>query len=82
MSENEISEQKSFGEKADKFLAELYHSCGAVSTAQKINVLNLKLGGEYNFYARGGEVTDDIKLACLEYELLQQEKQIPFMTLA
>jgi hypothetical protein len=64
---------RSFGEKADAFLTELYHSVGATNTTQKLNVLRLKLGGDYHFYAMGGEINDEVKVACLEYELLGRE---------
>lgn len=65
-------EQKSFVEKADAFLIEFYKSCGAESPHQKITVLELKLG-KSNFYAYGGQVTDEMKLGSLEYDFLERQ---------
>jgi hypothetical protein len=68
--------KKSFGEQADAFLLELYKSVGAETTLEKINLIQMKLGGVSNFYALGGEINDEMKLACLEYEYLEQEGKI------
>jgi hypothetical protein len=67
---------KSYGKEADAFLAELYESCGAETTQQKLNVLELRLGKDSNFYAFGGALTDEMKLGCLEYDLLEQANKI------
>ncbi len=67
---------RSFGKKADDYLANLYQSFGATTTAQKLTVLRTTLGGDYHFYAMGGEINDDVRLACLEYELLGRERLI------
>jgi hypothetical protein len=75
------SRAKSYGNAGDKFLADLYASVGATSVEQKINVLLMNLDGEFNFYAMGGEVTSEIKLACLEHEILEREGKIE-LTLA
>ena len=55
---------------AQKFLAEFYIEKQAETTRDKISALDAELGGQSNFYAFGGEVTDDIRLSCLEYEYL------------
>lgn len=70
---------KSFGTEADAYLKKFYDSVGAVKTPEKINALLLKLGEESaqsNYYAFGGNLTDEMKLGCLEYEFLEQEGQI------
>ena len=61
-----------FSPEADEFLKLFYAKVGAITVGQKIEVLTLKLGPS-NFYAFGGEVTDEMRLGCLEYELLLQE---------
>lgn len=70
---------KSFGAEADAYLAEFYNSVGAKTIQEKINVLSIKLGEEStpsNYYAFGGNLTDDMKLGCLEYEFLEQAGKI------
>ena len=77
--ENSVNNQKTFGEKADAYLAAFYTTVGAVSTPQKITALLLKLGeesGQSNYYAFGGNLTEEMKLGCLEYEFLEKEDQI------
>lgn len=61
-----------FGKDADEYLAAFYKLKDAKSTEDKIDLLKGKLGGTFNFYALGGEITDDMKLACLEYEYLER----------
>lgn len=65
-----------YSEKADAFLNELYGSFGATATRQKLNTLRLKLGGDYHFYAMGAEVNDEMRLGCLEYEILAANQLI------
>ena len=62
-----------YNQMADAALNNLYESVGADSIAQKITVLDLKLGGSHEFYAFGGETSEEIRLGCLEYEFLNQE---------
>jgi len=69
------NKQKSFGKKADEFLKEFYDSVGSKTTEQKINLLNIKMGGEYNFYS-SGIVTNEQILGCLEYEFLEKNGMI------
>jgi hypothetical protein len=61
-----------FGKSVDEYLAAFYAVSKAQTTAEKIGLLQAKLGGTFNFYALGGEVTDDMKLTCLEYEYLER----------
>jgi hypothetical protein len=62
-----------FGEEADKFLQDFYKRFGSEKTQEKINLLQDKLGGTSNFYSLGGgSLTDEQKLACLEYEFLEK----------
>lgn len=68
-----MNTEKTFGEIPDKFLADFYASFGAVTTEQKMNLLDLKLGGQRSYHAMGGEVTNEMMLGCLEYEILEQE---------
>jgi len=58
-----------FNKKADKFLDRLYKSVGAKTYKQKLNLLNLKLGGPSNF---SHNMFDAQKVACLEYEILER----------
>lgn len=58
---------------AQAFLGKLYDSVGAVDTHHKLELLRIKLGNDYNFYAAGGEVNDEMRLRALEHELLEQE---------
>lgn len=72
---------KSFGKDADAYLAETYMMTGATTTIQKINTLKLKMGDvESNFYGFGVVVNDEMKLACLEYEFLEQHGKITLVT--
>ena len=41
-----------------------------------MGTLRLQLGGMPNFYAMGGAINEEMKLACLEYEYLQQVGKI------
>jgi len=68
--------RKSFGPQADAFLTSTYEEVGAKTTAEQINLLQMKLGGEFSFYALGGDINDEMKLACLEYEFLSRNGQI------
>jgi len=70
------TQTKSFGHGADAALNELYSSVGATSTDEKMGTLRLQLGGMPNFYAMGGAINEEMKLACLEYEYLQQVGKI------
>ncbi len=72
------AQSKSFGPDGDIALAMLYKSVGAQDTQQKLNILQIKLGGTPNFYAMGGGITDEMKLACLEYEYLERSGIIQF----
>ena len=67
---------KSFGPGPDTFLEAFYAPFGTISTQQKIQLLQLQMGGTSNFYALGGHINDDMKLACLEYEYLEQAGKI------
>ncbi len=69
---------KRFGEKGDAFLSALYDSVGATTVSHKLTILRMKLGGNYHFYSMGtvGEVADEVKLACMEHELLEIERLI------
>jgi hypothetical protein len=69
--------RKSYGNEADIFLADIYRSFDADTTPKKIELLESKfLGGGSNFYAFGGDLTEDMKLGCLEYEFLEQMGKI------
>ncbi len=69
-----MNPEKSFGEDGDKFLNEFYNSYGSQTTLQKIKLLELYLGdGQRSFHAMGGEVTNEMILGCLEYEILERE---------
>ena len=78
-----MAESPRFTPQADAALDELYEKVGATTVAQKINALKLNLGdhGEWNFYAYGGEVNEDMILGCLEYEYLSSRGLID-LTLA
>lgn len=65
-----------FTEQADAFLRDTYKTVGAETTGEKINLLNLKLGGPSNFYGLGGEVTEEMQLGCLEYDFLSQKGKL------
>lgn len=67
---------KTFGEEADSYLQKFYDSVGANTVQQKLALLEIKLGGTRNYYAFGGPVTDEMKVGCLEYELLERENLI------
>ena len=67
---------KSFGPEADAYLDSFYKSCGAETTQQRIIVLEMKLGTQSNFYAYGGNPTDEMKLGSLEYDFLEQHNLI------
>jgi len=64
--------ESSFGETAEKFLRTLYERADAKTTLDKIRILQGILGGESNFYSLGGELTDEKKLAFLEFEILEK----------
>jgi hypothetical protein len=65
-----------FTPEADRALDELYAKYGSSqSPAQKINILE-KILGESHFYATDGDVSDETKLACLEYEWLASQRLI------
>jgi hypothetical protein len=55
---------------ADAALSSLYQLRGADTTQQKIVILQDHLGSS-NFYALGGEINDEMKLGCLEYDYLE-----------
>jgi hypothetical protein len=76
MEEAERVGQAKFNANADACLAKLYTPVGASTTEQKIHVLERELGGQFNFYALGGNIDDDMKLACLEYEYLERMGQV------
>jgi hypothetical protein len=59
-----------FSDEADKALTVFYAESHAATAGQKIVALEAVLGGPSNFYGFGGEVSDDMKLGCLEYEYL------------
>jgi hypothetical protein len=65
-----------FNEEADQCLGELYASVGATEAFQKINTLQKELGGNFSFHALGGNVSEEMKLACLEYEYLERVGKI------
>ena len=65
-----------FGAEADDFLRVFYHGYGITSVAGKIKILEDKTGGPHNFYGQGGAVSDEMKLACLEYEFLELNNKI------
>jgi hypothetical protein len=75
------AQTKSFGPDADTFLAKFYADYSITATAGKIKLLEDHLGGPSNFYGLGGEVNDEMKLACLEYEFLERQGKIT-LTLA
>ncbi|HEX3798385.1 MAG TPA: hypothetical protein VH413_06750 [Verrucomicrobiae bacterium] len=62
-----------FGTAGDNRLAELYNSVGAIDTEKKIAVLKMNLPGEYHIYAMGGQVNEEMRLACFEYKFLEKE---------
>ncbi|MCP5520652.1 MAG: hypothetical protein H7A46_03795 [Verrucomicrobiales bacterium] len=57
----------------EDFLQQVYASVGAASTSEKLTLLTNYLGGEPNFYAMGGAMTEEMKLGCLEYEYLENQ---------
>ncbi len=66
-----IEKKIKFNEKADAELERVYRQAEACSTEAKIGALNEILGGEANFYPFGdGQVSNEMKLGCLEYEYL------------
>ena len=69
-----------FSIEADEALESLYTSVGALTVEHKINALKLKMNDETlggpNFYAFGGEVSQDMILGCLEYEYLSERNLI------
>jgi hypothetical protein len=67
---------KSFGAEGDQYLADFYTRFGAATAQQKMNALLTELHGSPLFYAMGGEVTEDMKLACLEYDFLDKSGKI------
>lgn len=69
-----------YNEKADEALRELYARNNAITTALKISAVEIELGGSFNYYAFGGEINDDMRLACLEYEYLQRIGKINLAT--
>lgn len=58
-----------FSQAAQQCLADLYASANAKSTLEKIAAIEKELGPS-QFYGFGGEVTDDVRLGCLECEYL------------
>lgn len=73
METNQADQKTStFGKKPDDYLTAFYNLYNANSPEEKIALLKKTLGGTFNFYALGGEVTDAMKLACLEYEYLER----------
>lgn len=64
-----------YNQNADAALNELYTSARATSTQDKIRALE-SIQGNANFYAFGGEITDDMRLGCLEYEYLSEKELI------
>lgn len=58
-----------YNEAADSELSRVYGS--KESVRDRIKILDDILGGESHFYSTGnGEITDEMKLGCLEYEYL------------
>jgi len=78
-----MAESPRFNVNADAALNELYENVGAKTTEHKINALKPHLDGdgEWNFYAVGGEVNQEMILGCLEYEYLSSRGLIE-LTLA
>ncbi len=65
---------------ADKALEELYSAANqAVTTLEKIEALECALQENSNYYAFGGEMSEDIKLGCLEYEYLSNRGLIELL---
>lgn len=64
-----------YNAKADEALERLYTSARAVSIGDKIRALE-SIQGTANFYAFGGELNDDMRLGCLEYEYLGEQDLI------
>lgn len=64
--------RSTLGKNADNYLEAFYKVKNAQSVQEKITLLKGKLGGTFNFYALGGDITDEMKLACLEYEYLER----------
>ncbi len=69
---------KSFGAEADEFLKNFYITYKVVSTIDKIDLLQKELGGGiFNFSGFGeGPLTEEMKLACLEYDFLERKGKI------
>ncbi len=70
--------EKSLGKEAEEFLANFYLAYKVFSTSDKIDLLQKELGGgTFNFSGFGeGALTDDMKLACLEYDFLERKGKI------
>jgi len=66
---NEQLESEGFTREQKEKLDAFYVPFGATTTAQKIHSLETRLGHS-NFYVTGGELTDEMKLGCLEYEFV------------
>ncbi|MGH7979950.1 MAG: hypothetical protein ACREE6_11295 [Limisphaerales bacterium] len=66
------TEQYKYNAEADHALGELYSRLHATTNQLRIQGLQIELGGDFNYYAFGGEINDEMKLACLEYEYLQR----------
>ena len=65
-----------FNKEADACLEDLYKSVGAVTPARKLVILQKEVGGDFNFQAFGGELNEEIRLGCLEYEYLERMGKI------
>jgi len=74
--EKTATEEVRFDREADKALRDLYGKYGSdQTTEQKIHILEDILGKSH-FYATGGDVPYEAKLACLEYEWLALKQLI------
>jgi hypothetical protein len=78
------NETMRFEKDAEEFLEKFYLAYKVVSTPDKIDLLQKELGGgTFNFYGFGeGELTDDMKLACLEYDFLERKGKISLVNYA
>ncbi len=60
---------------ADEFLKNFYEGKSATTDSEKIAALQAELGGDFAFHAKGG-VPDKMKLACLEYDVLERAGKV------
>ena len=60
---------------ADEFLKNFYEGKSATTDLEKIAALQAELGGDFAFHAKGG-VSDEMKLTCLEYDILERAGKI------